>query len=74
MLIAQGTAAYWYTEQATVTFHNPHIAWAINGGRYQFETKRKRKKIPSSYVKFAYKEMQASTVSMMEEWLIRYLE
>jgi len=52
---------------ATVTFHNPHICRAINTSRDQIKTKRKRRKIPPSYVKLAYKEIKASVFNMMEE-------
>ena len=43
---------------ATATLHNPHIARAINTWRDQIKTRRKRRKVPSSYIKLAYKEIK----------------
>jgi len=43
---------------STVTFSGTHIARAINR-QDQIKTKRKRRKIPSSYAKSAYQEMKA---------------
>jgi len=48
LLIARVTAAELIHKAATVTFNKPHIAWAIHTGRRLIETKRKKRRIPSS--------------------------
>jgi len=59
MPTAQHAAAELIHKAATVTFNNPHIAQAINTWGDKIKTKRKRRKIPSSYAMSAYKAMKA---------------
>jgi hypothetical protein len=59
MPTAQDAAAKLIHKAATVTFNNPHIARAINTWLDKIKTKRKRRKIPSYYAKYAYKAMKA---------------